>query len=99
MVDCTVISEQQEGVKEEVLSVLRVYGLTNTKPYSGYSGYRRRYITDHICKNETVTIREQYSANFGDMRNPYRISVGKAERKRKFERLLNRWEDHIKCLS
>lgn len=49
------------------------------------------HITDHICKNKTVTIRVQYSANFGDMRNSYRILVGKAERKRKFGRLLSRW--------
>lgn len=33
MVNCMVILEQQVYVKEEVL---RVYGLTNTKPYSGY---------------------------------------------------------------
>jgi hypothetical protein len=33
MVDCIVILEEQEYVKEEVL---RVYGLTNTKSYSEY---------------------------------------------------------------
>jgi hypothetical protein len=79
MVDCIVILEHQECVKEEVL---RVYGQRNTKPYSGYCGHRPRYITAHSCKNQTAIITAQYSAEVRDMRNSYRILVGKPEEKR-----------------